>query len=370
MKKWLALLVCVFMLLPIIAFAATTENDEKIILTKKQRDILQALGVEESKIDKLTGPEIGKIILEGKISNYTYLKPYLPSETELKQDSERETNKLRLALKKLEPELTIDELSDYLRSNKKGADDILQSTPEELKKINDALRENRFRKSLSIMRAPQTKNTNYTLFTDMKSYGYAYSSCYIHKNALKTAYSPNATTAHYNEIRTQIGSAKAIGEYIYDKKLTSSGQYAYNLWGDYYEETDAIGNITKRTTHQGIDFQADGKGVPGATLYNIYKGEVVNRFDEKSSDGITIVIHNDYFDVNFIYMHTQNPSCDIGDFVETCEPFAEQGYFSKAAKNTHTHFEVVPGTQIRGNPYEGEQLYSKNPYTPAIFFIP
>ena len=104
-------------------------------------------------------------------------------------------------------------------------------------------------------------------------------------------------------------------------------------------------------------------------MYNIAAGELLNLTYEYS--GYTQVIHNSYFDVNFIYMHTKNPKYSVGSTIPTQAHFADQGRFkTDSIDNTHTHFEVVSSNQLEPRRDKDNAVYSQNPYTPAIFWIP
>lgn len=348
------------MLLPIIAFAATTEDNEKISLTKKQRDILHALGVPESEIDNLSGAEIGKLITKGTIVDYKYLEPYLPSYAELAQDRAKAEVQLEKAAQKI-GNVSADELLEYLSKTKESASYILQADSNQLEKVKNRVSEYRFKKSLTIMRAGPTNRDRYVYFTNAAiKTGYNFYSCYIHKDALDTAYAEDAGTQHYNELKTKVSSCKAIGNFIFQKKLTSAENYAYNLWGDFNEDTGK--------THQGIDFTL----AYGTPVYNIYQGKLVASFSQLG--GTTLVIYDKVLDVNFIYMHTQGvdpAKFKIGSTIPTAEPFTKQGTYSyESTTNSHVHLEVVPSDVTTPNPDSYEVVYSDNPYIAALFYIP
>ena len=118
-QKVIALLLCMFLLIPTVAFAAQEQNeplDAQVILTRKQRDILRALGVAENEIDNLSGPEIGEIVLVGNIVDYSYIEQYLPSSAELIQGVRQAEIELESAVKMLSSiSATEEDVIFYLR---------------------------------------------------------------------------------------------------------------------------------------------------------------------------------------------------------------------------------------------------------------
>ena len=210
MKKLFAIIIAVALLstLCMQSFAAETDNDQRF--TERQRNVLLALGASETDLATMTWEEVNDLLRDG-------------------------------------------ELELYLKSTGKSSHELIGMTSSELQTEGEAIQAYLLAQQ-TVPVVPLSLSTNYTLFSrtgTTPNLDYAYSSCYIHKDALSTAFSANATPSHYAELKEDISSAKAFGDMLFNTTLTSASQYSYNLWGDVNSAALANGNIV---THQGIDF--------------------------------------------------------------------------------------------------------------------
>ncbi|GEM_PF-5506623 len=312
-------------------------------------------------IPTLLPKEISALLVKGNIIYPEYLDPYLPSEEELQSDLKKSEEEMAAAKERFEAiGGTGEELRVYLKTTESSVYDILTMPAD---KLRQAKKLSSYQLAQSMI-APRSINTNYTYFLrngTTPNLVYLDSSFYIHKACLSTAYSTTATAKHYEEMRRNIGYAKLIGEGIYNKYLSSASQYSYFLWGDVLSTSIASGNLS---THQGIDFTYSR----GQAVHSMMNGKVTSV--KSQFGGYTISIYDSTYNVTFIYMHTQNPVCKVGDTVRVGDKIAEQGlYVNGSQSNTHTHFEAHTGSVTSPSGTLGEIMYSKNPYLLGLYYV-
>ena len=363
MKKLFAIIIAVVMLsaLCVPSIAAEPAKDEQRF-TDRQRNVLLALGASEEELATMTWEEVNSLLRDGDLVRPEYVAQYLPTEEE-RQSAMRESIEEKVSiLRELNQELTGYELESYLKATGKSSHELVGMTSAELREEGREIQEYLSTQQNSLV-APLSLATNYTLFSKTgttPNLDYAYSSCYIHKDALSTAFSATATTKHYTELTNDISCSKAFGNMLFNTTLSSASQYSYNLWGDVNSAALANGNIV---THQGIDFTR----YQGAPLYVVCPGTVIGTTYEYG--GTTIFIYNATLEMTFVHMHTQNVQVAVGDYVNEGTYLADQGrYVSGSSNNTHTHFEVRSGRVTNAAGTGNEMLRTENPYYYGLYF--
>ena len=315
--------------------------------TQGQRDILMALGVEESKIESLTPEEIGQILAHGKLVNPEYIRKYLPTSEQLQADYDNYQKQLNQIILKF-PGLSKEDVERMLRFSRISPDNFMSLSPSQVEKLKQ-------QSLISLQVAfDSTKYTNFTQGPDKLKY-YAYSSCDIHRNTLRTSYARYATAAHYSEMNDNVAYARAIGNALFNTTININNvwQYSYGLWGDWYP---SVGGA-----HQGIDYTI----IDGAPVYTVARGEVVSIKQEYG--GTTLVIENKALKLRYIYMHLKNVTRKKGDYVYEGQKIGEQGWYYD---NTHVHFEVADDlTRTTGHPNQTNNVYSVNPYFAGLYYI-
>lgn len=362
MKKLFAIIIAVALLsiLCMQSFAAETDNDQRF--TERQRNVLLALGASETDLATMTWEEVNDLLRDGELVNPQYISQYLPTEADHRASLRNAIEEKVTILRALNLGLTGYELELYLKSTGKSSHELIGMTSSELQTEGEAIQAYLLAQQ-TVPVVPLSLSTNYTLFSrtgTTPNLDYAYSSCYIHKDALSTAFSANATPSHYAELKEDISSAKAFGDMLFNTTLTSASQYSYNLWGDVNSAALANGNIV---THQGIDFTR----YENAHLYVVCPGTVIKTTDEYG--GTTIFIYNDTLNMTFVHMHTKNVQVAKGTYVSKGTYLADQGrYISGGSNNTHTHFEVRSGRVTSAAGTGNEMLRTANPYYYGLYF--
>ena len=361
-KKLFAIIIAVALLstLCMQSFAAETDNDQRF--TERQRNVLLALGASETDLATMTWEEVNDLLRDGELVNPQYISQYLPTEADHRASLRNAIEEKVTILRALNLGLTGYELELYLKSTGKSSHELIGMTSSELQTEGEAIQAYLLAQQ-TVPVVPLSLSTNYTLFSrtgTTPNLDYAYSSCYIHKDALSTAFSANATPSHYAELKEDISSAKAFGDMLFNTTLTSASQYSYNLWGDVNSAALANGNIV---THQGIDFTR----YENAHLYVVCPGTVIKTTSEYG--GTTIFIYNDTLNMTFVHMHTKNVQVAEGTYVSKGTYLADQGrYISGGSNNTHTHFEVRSGRVTSAAGTGNEMLRTANPYYYGLYF--
>lgn len=364
MKKLFAIIIAVVMLstLCILSIAAEPANDEQRF-TDRQRNVLLALGASEEELATITWEEVNNLLRDGDLVHPEYVAQYLPTEEE-RQSAMRESIEEKVSiLRALNQELTGYELESYLKATGKSSHELVGMTSAELREEGQEIQEYLSTQQNSLV-APLSLATNYTLFSrtgTTPNLDYNYDSCYIHKDALSTAFSATATAKHYTELRNDISCARAFGNMLFNTTLSSASQYSYNLWGDV--NSQSYNKDKTIITHQGIDFTM----TENTPLYVVCPGTVIEVKDERG--GTTIFIYNPTLKMTFVHMHTKNVQVAVGDYVNEGTYLADQGrYIYGETDNTHTHFEVRSGRVTNAAGTGNEMLRTENPYYYGLYF--
>ena len=332
----------------------TTTALDSYKITQRQRDILLSLGVKENEVDLLTPKEIGKLLANGQIVNYNYISKYLPTPQEMQSDFDNYQSQIKTIVQKFpEANLKSEEVERILKSSMMLPDDFLSLSQSQVANLKQ--------KSLVAQRVAldPTKYTYFERGTNKLQY-YAEPSCEIHRNTLSTAYARNATTAHYTEMNYNVACSRAIGNILFNRTIpiSSTSQYSYGLWGDFYT---LVGGA-----HQGIDYTI----AEGTNVYAVAPGYVVRIQDYKG--GTTVTIENSTHGIRYIYMHLKNipGTLKVGNYVSGRTRIGQQGRFIDGnTSNTHVHFEVTTDlTRIQGHPHNTNNVSSANPYVAGLYF--
>lgn len=333
--------------------AADANVDSEHEMTQPQRDILMALGVNESEIDSITSREIGQVLAHGQIKNYKYISKYLPTSDELQLDYNNYQKSISMIIDKFpEAALNNEDVERMLKFSMMTPESFI-SLPKTLVSI--------YKQQSQITTRAAFNSTMYTYFTrgtNQLKY-YKYSSCDIHRDTLSTNYARNATTAHYNEMNDNVAFSRAICEYLFGRSINinSTSQYSYGLWGDWYP---SVGGA-----HQGIDFTI----AENTPVYTVARGRVVVKKNELG--GTTLVIENTNLELRYIYMHLKDVPVQVNSYIYEGTYIGNQGrYVSGSTSNSHVHFEVTDNlTQTSGSPNKTNSIYSANPYFAGLYYI-
>ena len=119
---------------------------------------------------------------------------------------------------------------------------------------------------------------------------------------------------------------------------------------------DFDGYVNTSGRHEGIDCTKN----PGAAVYSIINGEVINVV-ETSGSLSTLAIYDSIYDKTVIYLHTANISVSIGQRVSQGQQVATESNMGATA--AHTHVEVRDGKRtLAAKSVNDYTLENSNPY--------